>query len=167
LRGLFTAIPQVQTAARRRAFLETSMPSPRPPRPEAAPLIEAVKITDGKARPDEVTYAIIKAASDGDKRAENRQRTRLLSGKVLNLDNKFLIDCQIHDRSAHGARLILVAKVKVPRRLRLFGDIDGVLVEADVAWQRGQNVGINFTTDRVPALTAAEITALRQKIYVV
>jgi hypothetical protein len=144
------------------------MPSPRPPRPEAAPLIEAVKTIDGKARPGEVTYSVVGPAGPADKRTEGRQRTRLLSGKVLNLDNKFLIDCQIHDRSAHGARLILVAKVKVPRRLRLFSDIDGALVEADVAWQRGQNVGVNFTADRAPpALTAAEITVLRHKIYVV
>src|SRR5579863_9899892 len=128
------------------------MPSPRPPHPEAAPLIEAIKITDGKARPGEVTYSVVEPKSGpktakidkGDKRTEARRRTRLSSGKVLNLDNKFLIDCQINNRSANGARLIIVAKVKMPRRLRLFSDIDGALVEAELAWQRGQNVGVNF-----------------------
>jgi hypothetical protein len=147
------------------------MPSPRPPRSEAAPVIDAVKVTDGKTRPGEVTYSIIgtgASAPNGDKRMEGRRRTRLLSGKVLNLDNKFLIDCQIHNRSAHGARLILVAKVKVPRRLRLFSDIDGALVEAEVAWQRGQNIGVNFPPGGATlALTDAAVTSLRKKIYVV
>lgn len=143
---------------------------PRPSHPEAAPLLEAIKITDGRARPGEVTYSIVepKPPAKGDKRTEARRRTRLSSGKILNPDNKFLIDCQINNRSAHGARLILVAKVKVPRRLRLFSDIDGALVEAKVAWQRGQNVGVTFLCDAEPLpLGAAEIRALRQKFYVV
>jgi hypothetical protein len=136
------------------------------------PLIEAVKVTGTESVSGEVTYRVLDpnpktGSKNGDKRAESRQRTRLLSGKILDLDNKFLIDCQINNRSAHGARLILVAKVKMPRRFRLFSDIDGELVEAAAAWQRGQNVGATFSEAKPAALTAAEITALRKKIYVV
>ena len=133
-----------------------------------APLIEAIKVSGAETKPGEVTYRVIGPnGASGDKRAESRQRTRLLSGKILDLDNKFLIDCQIHNRSAHGARLILVAKIKVPRRFRLFGDIDGELVQAIVAWQRGQNLGVTFSDDKPAALSPAEVTALRKKIYVV
>lgn len=156
------------------------------PDPSAhAPLIEAVKVSGAQTKPGEVTYRVLDpaperdspakpvsppsrpAAKSGDKRGEARRRTRLVSGKILDRDNKFLIDCQIHNRSAHGVRLILVAKIKVPRRFRLFSDIDGELAEAVVAWQRGQNIGATFAKERPAALTAAEITALRKKIYVV
>ncbi|MEW6438227.1 MAG: hypothetical protein AB1508_13780 [Pseudomonadota bacterium] len=151
------------------------------PDPSAhAPLIEAVKVSGAQTKPGEVTYRVLDpdperdapakpvstlrpAAKSGDKRGE----ARLRSGKILDRDNKFLIDCQIHNRSAHGARLILVAKIKVPRRFRLFSDIDGELAEAVVAWQRGQNIGATFSKEKPAALTAAEITALRKKIYVV
>ncbi len=157
-----------------------------PPPPDLsvpAPLIEAVKIGGAQTKPGDVTYRVLDpgreeelgakptppqpAAKSGEKRSEARRRTRLLSGKILDLENKFLIDCQINNRSAHGVRLILVAKIKVPRRFRLFSDIDGELAEAVVAWQRGQNIGATFIKNRPAALTAAAITALRKKIYVV
>ena len=86
-----------------------------------------------------MTYRILDPVREsGDKRTESRKRTRLRSGKILDDANKFLIDCQINNRSEHGARLILVAKIKLPRRIRLTGDLDGELLEAAIAWQRGQ-----------------------------
>ncbi len=113
------------------------MPSPSDFRAADAPLIEAVKVDDPRARPGEVTYRVLEPRHEpkqknADKRAEGRHRTRLHSGKILDLTNKFLIDCQIHNRSAHGARLILAAKVKAPRRFRLFSDTDGELVDAKI-----------------------------------
>ena len=141
---------------------------PTDPPSAHAPLIEAVKADGTKTQPGQATYRILdQNPKSGDKRGEARQRTRLRSGKILDLGNKFLIDCQINNRSAHGARLILVAKIKVPRRFRLFSDIDGELVDATVAWQRGQNVGVTFLDEKPEALTLAQITALRKKLYVV
>jgi len=143
------------------------MPSSDPPH-SAAPLLDAIKVSGGESKPGEVTYRVLDPARmSGDKRAETRKRTRLRSGKVLDGTNKFLIDCQIHNRSEHGARLILVAKVKLPRRIRLFSDLEGELLEAAIAWQRGQNVGVIFPPQGKPNLTPAQITALRKKIYVV
>ncbi|MGP8233446.1 MAG: hypothetical protein ACLQL2_12410 [Methylovirgula sp.] len=143
------------------------MPSPDPPH-SAAPLIDAIKVSGAETKPGEVTYRILDPVREsGDKRTESRKRTRLRSGKILDDANKFLIDCQINNRSEHGARLILVAKIKLPRRIRLFSDLDGELLEAAIAWQRGQNVGVTFPPQAKPDLTAAQITALRKKIYVV
>jgi hypothetical protein len=144
------------------------MPSPSDPRHSEAPLIDAVKVSGVETRPGAVTYRVLDPAREnGDKRAETRKRTRLRSGKILDGANKFLIDCQIHDRSEHGARLILMARVKLPRRIRLFSDLDGELLEGAIAWQRGQNVGVTFPPQAKPNLTPAQITALRRKIYVV
>jgi hypothetical protein len=148
------------------------MPSPSDFRAADAPLIEAVKVDDAHARPGEATYRVIEPRHEpkqknADKRAEGRHRTRLRSGKILDLANKFLIDCQIHNRSAHGARLILAAKVKAPRRFRLFSDTDGELIDAKIIWQRGQNVGVTFLEEKPEALTLAQITALRKRVYVV
>jgi hypothetical protein len=148
------------------------MPSPSDFRAADAPLIEAVKMDDARATPGEVTYRVLEPRHEpkqksADKRVEGRHRTRLRSGKILDLANKFLIDCQIHNRSTHGARLILPAKVKAPRRFRLFSDTDGELVDAKVIWQRGQNIGVTFLEEKPQALTLAQIATLRKKLYVV
>lgn len=144
------------------------MPSPSDFRAADAPLIEAIKADDARARPGDVTYRVLEPVQkSGDKRTEGRRRTRLRSGKILDLANKFLIDCQIHNRSAHGARLILAAKIKAPRRFRLFSDTDGELVDAKIIWQRGQNIGVTFLEEKPAALTTAQIAALRKTLYVV
>ncbi len=120
------------------------MPSSDPP-PSAAPFIDAIKVSGAETKPGAVTYRILDPVQEsGDKRTETRKRTRLRSGKILDGTGKFLIDCQIHNRSERGARLILFARVKLPRRIRLFSDLDGELLEGAVAWQRGQNVGVTF-----------------------
>ncbi len=96
----------------------TPMPSPDPPH-SAAPLIDAIKVSGAETKPGEVTYRVLDPVREsGDKRAEPRKRTRLRSGKILDGTNKFLIDCQINNRSERGARLILFARVKLPRRIR-------------------------------------------------
>jgi hypothetical protein len=159
--------PRPASAERRiGAYSEWSMPSDF--RTAGTPLIEAVKVGDARGLPGEVTYTIVEPRpKNGDKRVEGRHRTRLRSGKVLDLTNKFLIDCQVHNRSRHGARLILAAKLKAPRRFRLFSDTDGEVVDAKVIWQRGQNVGVTFLEEMPPALTNAQIAALRKQLYVV
>ena len=49
-----------------------------------------------------------------DKRAEARRRVRFRSGKLASPDGKFLSDCQIHDRSAEGARLRIESSGAIP-----------------------------------------------------
>ncbi|REF86081.1 hypothetical protein DES32_2126 [Methylovirgula ligni] len=145
----------------------TPMPSPDPPH-SAAPLIDAIKVGSAETKPGEVTYRVLDPVREnGDKRTEPRKRTRLRSGKILDGTNKFLIDCQINNRSERGARLILFARIKLPRRIRLFSDLDGELLEGAIAWQRGQNVGVTFPPQTRVNLTPAQITALRKNIYVV
>ena len=102
----------------------------------------------------------------GDKRAAHRRRTRLRAGKVLDIANGFLTDCQIYDRSPAGARLRLLGGGEVPRAIRLYEDERDSVLDADVVWRRGREVGIRLVGfARGPALTPAHLTALRGKFY--
>jgi hypothetical protein len=71
----------------------------------SAAFLDAVKVPAAAFVPGiAVTYTIIeaRAADRHERRAEPRRRTRLRSGKVLDAKNKFLIECQVHDRSVRG-----------------------------------------------------------------
>ena len=84
-------------------------------------------------------------AADGQNlRSEPRVRTRLRGGKLFDQHNKFLIDCSIFDRSNHGARLRLFAIKVLPARLRLYDEACKQVFDAEVAWARGQDVGLRL-----------------------
>ncbi|EEW86826.1 hypothetical protein C048_02930 [Brucella melitensis UK19/04] len=40
-----------------------------------------------------------------ERRREERQRTRLRSGKIVNLDGRFVVECQFIDIAPHGAKI--------------------------------------------------------------
>jgi hypothetical protein len=84
------------------------------------------------------------ASAMRNKRSEPRWRTRLQSGKIFDSHNRFLTDCQVHDRSTHGARLRVVVNAALPSRLRFFDEVAKQLFEVQVAWQRGQDIGAKF-----------------------
>jgi hypothetical protein len=134
-------------------------------------LLDAVKVTAGSSAPSSaVTYVVVEKspAKTGEKRGEARRRTRLRSGKVLDAKNKFLIECQVHDRSAGGARLRLVANVSAPAKLRLFDDETKTIRDVRIIWRRNQELGVRFVpqsyTDTLPP---AERAALARKYYAV
>ncbi len=84
------------------------------------------------------------ASAIRNKRSEPRWRTRLQSGKILNSRNRVLTDCQVHDRSSHGARLRILVNAALPSRCRFFDDVAKQLFDVQVAWQRGQDAGMKF-----------------------
>jgi hypothetical protein len=84
------------------------------------------------------------AGVGGSKRSEPRWRTRLQSGRILDSRNRVLTDCQVHDRSSHGARPRIPVIATLPSRFRFFDDIAKQLFEVQLAWQRGQDAGIRF-----------------------
>ena len=119
-----------------------------PERPQ--PLLNAYKVdrlSPGWSH-GEVTYTIsdIPKPQGQDRRDPPRKRTRLRCGKVLDQNGKFLIECQVHDRSPRGAHLRLVKSVAVPRHIKFFDDEHGVLVEAEVIWRKKADLGIEFRT---------------------
>ncbi|MGD0763618.1 MAG: PilZ domain-containing protein [Roseiarcus sp.] len=83
--------------------------------------------------------------ADGrDLRSEPRARTRLRSAKLFDQRNKFLVECSIFDRSNHGARLKLFAVTVLPARFRLYDEGCKQLFDAQIAWARGQDVGVRL-----------------------
>src|SRR5271163_2477485 len=109
----------------------------------AGPLsLDAIKVPASAFGPGSaVTYTIIdKSADTSEKRREMRRRTRLRSGKVLDANNRFLAECQVHDRSQRGARLRLVANLFMPTRLRLFDDETGTVRDARLIWRRNHEL---------------------------
>lgn len=144
------------------------MVSPRKPKTGAGPVLEAVKVARRNfVRTREASYTIIEPqTADRNKRREARRRTHLQYGMVLDQNDRFLIDCQIYDRSNRGARLRLAANLQLPHRIRLFDDLARQMLDAEIAWRRGQNVGVRFSPAAdLSSMSEAQVTALRKKFY--
>ena len=97
-----------------------------------------------------------------------RRRTRLRSGKIANLDNRFVCECQIVNRTLDrsGARLRLVDPVPVPQHFRLFDDELATLFVACTIWRHGRDLGVRLQIlDRQQDTAAAGIAALTGKFY--
>jgi hypothetical protein len=97
-----------------------------------------------------------------DRRSSLRRRTRLRSGKIVDPGSRFLIDCQIYDRSDGGARLRLLASASVPAKIQLFEALPESLTDATVVWRREREIGICFEPPARPRkLSKTELMLLR------
>jgi len=90
-------------------------------------------------------------------RHEERRPTRFRQGKLFDAYGAFLSQCTICDRSEGGARV----RVEVPLRpidlVRFVDEVEKIIVEAKVAWQRGNELGLAFKTTAKPA----DLSAMR------
>ena len=138
--------------------------------PKGPPGTVSARRTNGpSAAGEDFTYTVLKevAASrpPADRRGDQRLRTRLRSGKIINDDGQFLIECLIVDRSSFGGKLRLPKTSPLPARVMLYDDQSGELLRATVIWRRDRETGIRFTaverTDRFRAIA----DAMRRKFY--
>ncbi len=84
------------------------------------------------------------------RRQNPRRRTRLRSGRIADTDNRFIVDCQIVNRSESGVRLRLVEMVEVPVHLHFYDDeLDQAFV-AELVWRDGRDAGIRYREEEVP-----------------
>ena len=105
------------------------------------------------------------SAHDGRK---PRRRTRLRSGKIADLDNRFIADCQIVNRTLDktGARLRLFVATPVPQHFHLLDDEFAMLFDAHVIWWQGRELGVRlFRLDAHDDDALSGITALTGKFY--
>ncbi|WOJ88670.1 PilZ domain-containing protein [Methylocapsa polymorpha] len=116
----------------------------------------------------EFVYTVIDAKERGDRRSMRRRRTRLRSGKILDLRNAFLIECQIYDQSDKGARLRLVRELSLPSKIRLYEDASEQLFDAVIVWRKSPEIGICRTADnQARPITRPQLACLRGGFYAV
>lgn len=110
------------------------------------PILEAVKVKSPvPRRAQEVTYMVLEPEPAArDKRAERRWRTHLRSGRLVDAQTYIVAESQVRDRSARGVRLRLAGNIRLPERIRFFDDVSKRMFEAQVAWQRGQEIGLSL-----------------------
>lgn len=121
----------------------------------------------GKKDADVVTYCVLPSPtpSTGEKRRQQRRRTRLRSGKVLDRGNRFLVDATILDRSSGGLRLRLARDCPAPEFFHLFDDETGLIFSARIAWRRQALLGALVDPGGPVNATPRQIAALRGKFY--
>ena len=110
------------------------------------PVFEAARVVDlgvGRAAAD-FAYSVRPAAQNADRRSARRRRTRLRSGKILDLGNGFIIECQIYDRSEKGVRVRLLADIPARPVIRLYEDDPERLCDARIVWRKDFELGLCF-----------------------
>lgn len=84
------------------------------------------------------------AAIARENRRAARYRTRLRPCRILDAQNRFLVDCSLYDISTSGARVRMVADHQIPQRVRLHDEQEGTTREAQVIWRKSREIGLRF-----------------------
>jgi len=79
-----------------------------------------------------------------DRRMAQRSRA-LLAGKLIVGNGAMSSDCTIRDMTDGGARIRISHAVGLPKAVMLLVIKDGLVFEANVAWRRGDELGLEFT----------------------
>lgn len=87
-------------------------------------------------------------ANGATKARENRRaaryRTRLRPCRILDVQNRFLVDCSLYDISATGARVRILTDQQIPQRVRLHDEQEGTTRDAQVVWRKQRELGLSF-----------------------
>ena len=78
----------------------------------------------------------------GDRRRDDRHRTRLRGGILRSRDGRRLADCVIRDRSAGGAKLVLTEERPLPLDLELEDEADHRRYDIRIIRRNGSEVGV-------------------------
>ena len=79
-----------------------------------------------------------------DRRALQRSRA-LLAGKLIVGNGSISSDCTIRDMTDKGARIRISRAVGLPKAVMLLVVKEALVFEANVAWRRGDELGLEFT----------------------
>jgi hypothetical protein len=114
-----------------------------------------------------VTYCVTTPMNrvPGEKRREQRRRTRLRAGKILDCFKRFLTDATILDRSCGGLRLRLPRDIELPDRFHFFDEEIESIYLVRIAWRTRLVLGVR--RGRYVAATPRQIASLRGKFYAI
>jgi hypothetical protein len=133
-------------------------------------VFEAAQVVDlgGDCAVADFAYSVRVVAKGADRRSAHRRRTRLRSGKILDLCNAFMVECQIYDRSDKGVRVRLLADIPAQPVIRLYEDDPERLRDARVVWWKDFELGLCFVR-RAGArrISRTQLTCLRGRYYAI
>lgn len=90
--------------------------------------------------------AVQTAAYQGPERRDAPRAATRLAGKLISADGFLHPDCTVLDLSLNGARVQISAIIRLPPPAALLLIDEGLLFDAAVAWRRGNETGLVFTS---------------------
>ena len=84
-----------------------------------------------------------------EKRIAPRHRV-LKAAKIITMDNTSVVDCTVRNLSDTGAQVIIEKSVKMPAEFQFFLANGDTVRDAELAWHRGDRVGIKFKGESRP-----------------
>ncbi len=81
--------------------------------------------------------------AEEEKRNSPRQRV-LKAAKIITMDNTSVVDCTVRNMSDSGAQLVIEKSVKMPDEFQFFLANGDTVRDAELAWHRGDRVGLKF-----------------------
>ena len=78
------------------------------------------------------------------RRIAPRRRVRLMSGKLVDDNLNFIVECTLQDHSHAGCRLQLAREIELPASFRVYLDKDASILVVSLVWKRGANVGLRI-----------------------
>jgi hypothetical protein len=85
-------------------------------------------------------------AYQGPDRRDGVRVAARLAGKLISADGFLHPDCTVLDLSLNGARVQISAIIRLPPPAALLLIDEGLLFDAAVAWRRGNETGLVFTS---------------------
>jgi hypothetical protein len=131
---------------------------------------EATKVADLGGAPVAAgfAYSVRVVEKAAERRTAHRRSTRLRSGKILDLHNEFLIECQVYDRSEMGARARLLGDIPAQSVIRLYQDDPERLLDARIVWWRDFELGLRFVRrGGARRISRMQLIWLRSRYYAI
>jgi hypothetical protein len=86
------------------------------------------------------------APYQGPERRDRPRAVARLAGKLISADGFLHPDCTVLDLSVNGARVQISAIIRLPPPAALLLVEEGLLFDAAIAWRRGNETGLVFTS---------------------
>lgn len=132
-------------------------------------VLDALKVDEKKFRRmsflrDRQALAYTVRTVQSERRLEKRVAVRLQSGKVLDVEGRFLADFLFVNRGSSGVRISLARHLALPRKIWLYEDLNHICWGAEVVWQTGGVAGCRYRASDV-ALDERLLRRFRAKYY--
>src|SRR5688572_14673535 len=102
---------------------------------------------DARVRKFDELSAFLGLGDQPDRRRQGREQVQI-DARLVSDDLWCAIDCQIVDRSAHGARLSLPWPIELPAQFQLVIPSEEATIPVRCVWHRNKLAGVEFLRTR-------------------